>query len=109
METVVESKLAEIADLCQRHRIFRLELFGSAVSDRFEPETSDLDFLVEFEAIPPAEHARCYFGLLFALQDLFGRDVDLVETGAIRNPYFLLSIAKDRVLLYAARSAQVPV
>jgi hypothetical protein len=35
-------------------------------------------------------------------QDLFGREVDLVETGAIRNPYFLRSIAKDRVLLYAA-------
>jgi len=34
--------------------------------------------------------------------DLFGRNVDLVETGAIRNPYFLRAIAKDRVVLYAA-------
>ena len=56
-----------------------LELFGSAVGDRFRPETSDFDFLVEFAPTPPAESARCYVGLLFALQDLFGRDVDLVR------------------------------
>ncbi len=52
--------------------------------------------------VPPTEHARDYFGLLFALTDLFGRDGDLVETGAIRNPYFLRAIAKDRVFVYAA-------
>jgi hypothetical protein len=50
----------------------------------------------------PAESARFYFGFLFALQNLFGRDVDLVESAAIQNPYFLKSIATERVLLYAA-------
>jgi predicted nucleotidyltransferase len=79
-----------------------IELFGSAVGNRFNPATSDLDFLVDFDSTPPAESARCYFGLLFALQDLFGRNVDLVETVAIRNPYFLQSVAKDWVVLYAA-------
>jgi uncharacterized protein len=53
-------------------------------------------------ATAPSESARCYFAFLFALQNLFGRDVDLVETAAVQNPYFLQSIAKDRVLLYAA-------
>jgi predicted nucleotidyltransferase len=108
METLVESKRAAIAELSRRYRVRQLELFGSAIGDKFDPETSDLDFLVDFETIPPGEHARCYFGLLFALEELLGRHVDLVETAAIRNPYFLLSIAKDRVLLYRARSAQVP-
>jgi uncharacterized protein len=102
MKTLVEERRGEIEEVCRRYRVRRLELFGSAVGDRFDPRTSDLDFLVEFEGLPPAEHARCYFGLLFALTDLFGRDVDLVEAGAIRNPYFLRAIAKDRVLLYAA-------
>jgi hypothetical protein len=40
--------------------------------------------------------------LLFALTDLFGHDVDLVEIGAIHKPYFLRAIAKDRVVVYAA-------
>jgi uncharacterized protein len=102
MNTLIEAKRPELIELCRRHKVRKLELFGSAVGDRFNPETSDLDFLVDFDSNPPAESARCYFGLLFALQDLFDRDVDLVETAAIRNPYFLLSVARDRVLLYAA-------
>jgi uncharacterized protein len=102
MKTVIEEKRQDVEELCRGHRVRRLEIFGSAVGDRFDPRTSDLDFLVEFETMSPAEHARCYFGLLFSLADLFGRDVDLVETGAIRNPYFLRAIARDRVLLYAA-------
>jgi len=102
MTTQIEMKHEQIEELCTRYRVRKLELFGSAVSDRFDPATSDLDFLVEFAPVPPSEHARCYFGLLFALMDLFGRNVDLVETAAIRNPYFLRAIAKDRVVLYAA-------
>jgi uncharacterized protein len=102
MISAIESKLADLSELCRQYRVRRLELFGSAVSSRFNTATSDLDFLVEFERTSPSESARCYFGFLFALQNLFGRDVDLVETAAVQNPYFLQSIAKDRVLLYAA-------
>ena len=102
MNEIVESKHAELVDLCRQYKVRQLELFGSAVGARFDSATSDLDFLVEFERSSPAESARFYFGFLFALQTLFGRDVDLVESAAIQNPYFLKSIAKERVLLYAA-------
>ena len=102
MNSAIESKQTELAELCLQYRVRQLELFGSAVGSRFNLATSDLDFLVEFERNTPAESARRYFGLLFALQNLFGRNVDLVETAAIQNPYFLRSIANDRVLLYAA-------
>jgi predicted nucleotidyltransferase len=102
MTALIEGKREDIEELCKRYRVRRLELFGSAVGDRFDQQVSDFDFLIEFDALSPAEHAHCYFGLLFALSDLLGRDVDLVEAGAIRNPYFLRAIAKDRVLLYAA-------
>jgi predicted nucleotidyltransferase len=102
MNAIVREKRDEIARLCRRFRVSSLELFGSAAGDRFDEETSDFDFLVEYEATSPKEHADCYFGLLFALHDLLGRDVDLVERSAIHNPYFLKAIAKERVLLYAA-------
>jgi hypothetical protein len=88
--------------LCRRFRVRRLELFGSAAGTRFDPETSDFDFLVEFLPLPPGERADAYFGLLEAIQALFGRRVDLVMTRAIRNPYFLEGIASSRTLLYAA-------
>jgi hypothetical protein len=80
----------------------RLELFGSAAREDFDPSSSDMDFLVEFQEVPPGKHADCYFGLLEALESLFGRPVDLAETKAIRNPYFLAAIEKTRTVLYAA-------
>ncbi|HEX9844454.1 MAG TPA: nucleotidyltransferase domain-containing protein [bacterium] len=102
MDTQVEAQRKELGQLCQRFHVRRLELFGSATADRFDAARSDLDFLVEFLPLQPAEHSEAYFGLLEALQDLFRRSVDLVELGAIRNPYFRSSVERSRVLLYAA-------
>jgi len=103
MHPVVQAKQAELAELCTRYRVRRLELFGSATREAgFDDATSDLDFLVEFEPLERGEHADAYFGLLEGLQELFGRPVDLVMTGAITNPYFLEAIAAQREVLYAA-------
>jgi hypothetical protein len=77
-------------------------LFGSAVSGRFRPDGSDLDFLVEFGAVQPGQHFDAYFGLREALEQLFQRPVDLVMVSAIRNPYFLESANRTRRVLYAA-------
>lgn len=68
----------------------------------FDPATSDVDFLVVFKPLDPAAHAQAYLGLLGDLQDLFLRDVDLMETEAVRNPFFLQSMAEHRAVLYAA-------
>jgi uncharacterized protein len=88
--------------LCRAHRVKRLELFGSAATDRFDPLSSDLDFLVEFEDLGERGWFDAYFGLKESLERLFKRSVDLVMPRAIRNPYFLESIAPSRTLLYAA-------
>ena len=80
----------------------RLELFGSALRDDFHPERSDLDFLVEFEPLPAGAYAKTYFGLIEALERLFGRQVDLVVASAIKNPYFRESVERNKALLYAA-------
>ena len=44
----------ELEKLCRRYQVWRLELFGSAASGEFDPNTSDLDFLVMFEELDPA-------------------------------------------------------
>ena len=74
---------------------------GSAADGTFKPGKSDLDFLVEFRACSPAEHADRYFGLLAALEDLYGSRVDLVEDNAISNPYFRRGVDSSRELLHA--------
>ena len=86
-----------------KFRVRRLELFGSALSDKnFDGEQSDLDFLVEFLPLKHGEYADTYFGLLEAIESLFNRHVDMVMIRAIKNPYFLESINKNRMVLYAA-------
>lgn len=87
--------------LCQRYGVRRLELFGSAVRGGFDPATSDYDFFVDFGDQPATGSFKRYMGLKFDLEALLGRDVDLVEAGAVTNPYFLRATA-DRREVYAA-------
>ena len=79
-----------------------MEVFGSAArADDFDPLTSDADFLVEFAPdIQSGLHA--FFGVKADLEKLLGRSVDLVEPGAVRNPYILASINRNREAIYAA-------
>lgn len=91
----------QIAALCRKHGVKKLELFGSAASDDFKPDTSDIDFFFEFDANPRLISDR-YFGLMEDLELLLGRSVDLVSSRDVRNPYFLQVANRHRVTLYAA-------
>lgn len=103
MVKLIEDKRKELVSLCQKYRVERLELFGSALTgENFDIEKSDIDFLVEFLPLEPGESAHAYFGLLEGLRSLFQRNVDLVMTLAIKNRYFLESINQNRKVLYAA-------
>jgi predicted nucleotidyltransferase len=102
MTELLERGRPELIELCRRHHVKTLELFGSAAAGTFDPRQSDLDFLVDFLPMPPSAHSKAYFGLWFASQDLFGRKVDLVESPAVANPDFLRSINQNRRVLCAA-------
>ncbi|MDP2327730.1 MAG: nucleotidyltransferase domain-containing protein [Dehalococcoidia bacterium] len=98
----IEQHQDEIATLCERFGVLRLELFGSATGGTYRTGESDLDFLVEFIAPEAPGYADRYFGLLEALEALFGRPVDLVVPSAITNPHFQRSVDATRTPLYAA-------
>lgn len=102
MHPLIERNRPAIEELCRRYSVRRLDLFGSAARGGFEPGTSDLDFLVVLEDLPPAEFAAAYFGLLEGLTDLLRTPVDLVSESAITNPYFRESVEQTREQLYAA-------
>jgi len=72
MFRTIEENRGELTRLCAFHKVLRLSLFGSATTDRFDPEQSDLDFLVEFKPMSPEERADHYFGLMEDLQALSG-------------------------------------
>ena len=99
---LLNRRKSEIVGLCERHHVRRLSVFGSAVGESFDPTRSDVDFLVEFEAMPPRERADHFFGLQEDLELLLGVPVDLIEPGPIRNPYFRDAVEASRVLLFEA-------
>jgi len=99
---IVSDKLDAIAALARKHGVIRLFLFGSGLTNDFDQQRSDLDFLVEFGTKSPSDHANSYFGLTEDLEELFGVPVDLIEPGAISNPYFREEIEKTRRALYEA-------
>jgi len=101
MIAALKEKHGELIVLCRRFHVRRLDVFGSAtMQDRFDPQHSDLDFLVEFERTEVMNPADQYFGLWNELKKLFGCDVDLVTVRALRNPYFIKSVNATREVLY---------
>ena len=101
MDAVAMLDLDAIARACKRYGVERLRIFGSALTDRFDLEGSDIDFLVDF-APGYTNLFHDYFDLKFELERITGRPVDLVDASAVRNPYFKASAFGSAQELYAA-------
>ena len=86
----------ELAELCRRNHVKRLEVFGSAAVGNFSPDSSDIDY----QPFPASGKADAYFGLLEDLQRLFDRCVDLVVDRAIKNPYFRRNVDESKFAVY---------
>ena len=99
LSTEIESRRAELAAICARLGVRRLELFGSATRSA---SPRDLDFLVDLGDRPPAEYSSAYFALLQALETLFARPVDLLTPANLANPYLKQRVEQEKTLLYAA-------
>ncbi len=97
---LVASRTPQIRNLCRRHHVKRLDVFGSAVNGDFRPDESDIDFLVEFDDSVEGQRFETRFKLNEELEALFGRSVDLVDNSAIQNPYFRDEVDKTREPIY---------
>jgi len=102
MKCVIDDKRDLLIELCQRYRVAELDVFGSAVTDDFDEETSDIDFLVQFNETVKQDRFDNFFNLLEELKRLFGRPVDLVEPGGLKNPYFIEMINETKRKIYAS-------
>ena len=81
------------------HKVRRLYAFGSVLTPRFTEE-SDVDFLVDFKTDEIYDYLTNYFELKYALEDALGREVDLVEEKAVRNPIFKRNIERTKSAIY---------
>ena len=102
MHRVIEDNIDALRELCMRYHVQRLEVFGSAATDAFDPQTSDVDLLAEFDLSGDASALEQYIGFIQAAETLLGCKVDLVNPTTIRNPYFKQGVEETRRPLYAA-------
>lgn len=96
--------MISIQHLCEKHKVKNLYAFGSVNKDSFSEE-SDVDLIVDFEENnSPKSYSDNYFDLKFSLEDLLGREVDLLEAKELKNPYLKDQIVQERPLIYGKES-----
>ena len=97
MNDLVQQYLPQIKQLMQQYGVQRAWAFGSAVKNTMHPG-NDVDFIICFpETMDYETYGNNYFSLLYGLQDLLKKDVDLVTEKTLKNPYLLQSINHHKV------------
>jgi predicted nucleotidyltransferase len=96
---IIEKNIDRLTRLCEKYKVAELYVFGSILSNRFSSE-SDIDFIVTFDEIELEKYADNYFDFKFSLEDLFKRNIDLLEEKAIKNPFLKNSINNSKQLIY---------
>ena len=102
MTLIIDNNKEKLIELCKKYRVAELDLFGSATTEDFDEEKSDIDFLVEFEETVVQDRFDNFFNFLEELRQLFNRSIDLVETGGLRNPYFIEMVNQTKRRIYVA-------
>lgn len=96
---IIEKYKEEIIALCRKHKVVRLFVFGSILTENFK-KSSDIDLLVDFSGVDLYDYADNYFDLKKSLENLFRRQIDLIEDKALKNPYLRKSIDSTKQLVY---------
>src|SRR5215213_8380799 len=100
MVDLITDNLPAIIALCEKHGVRKLEVFGSATSDRFDPETSDVDFVIDFLDYGPGISSR-FFRFAEDIEQLLGRSADFIfGDKPIKNPYLRASVNESRVTIF---------
>jgi hypothetical protein len=98
---IIETNIDKIRDLCKKHKVGSLFVFGSVLNDTFQ-KNSDIDLIVDFKDVDLYSYADNYFDLKYSFEKLFKREVDLLEEKAIHNPYLRQSIDSTKQLVYGS-------
>lgn len=97
---LINKNINKLFTLCKKYKVDKLYAFGSILTNRFN-EGSDVDILVNFNSdIDHNSYADNFIDFYNALKSLFGREVDLVDESAVKNPYFKEELEETKYLIY---------
>ena len=101
-------EIEKIESICSKHKVERLYIFGSAASGKMK-ENSDIDFLVKFSDMDLYYYFENLLSLKSELEELFNRQVDILEEQALKNPYLKKSIDRNKILVYGRKDTQMAI
>lgn len=107
LTTLLEEKHTDFVNVCMAHQVNKMYAFGSSVTDRFDPKTSDIDVVVSVDIPDPADRGEALLSLWDNLEVLFERKVDLLTEDSIRNPYLKSNIDRTKKLIYDRKGEKV--
>ncbi len=96
---LIENNIQKIIALCKKYKVNKLFVFGSILTDRFN-DNSDVDLVVSFNKAEVSDYFDNYFDFKYSLEELFGREVDLLEEQTIKNPYLKKNVDATKALIY---------
>lgn len=106
--TFLEQHKAQLFELCHRYPVERLYLFGSILTDAFDPQKSDVDVQVFFNRSGnPAKVGAVMWEFWDELENIFGRKVDMITDQPVKNPVFKTILERTRQLVYERKSAEI--
>ena len=100
-------QVADFRTLCQKHKVKYLYAFGSATTDSFDYNKSDIDLLVEIDDTDPIERGEQLISLWDTFELFFHRKVDLLTDSSIRNPYLRKNIDSTKILIYDGKGSKI--
>ena len=101
---IIQKNINSLIALCNTHKVKELYIFGSILTPSFNKD-SDIDLLVQFDNIDILEYFDNYMDFKEKLEQLLGREVDLLENQAIRNPIFRKVLDREKKLVYDRKTA----
>ena len=101
---IIEKNIDFLISLCKQHKVKELYIFGSILTSKFNKD-SDIDMLVQFDNVDILEYVDNYFDFKEKLEKLLGREIDLLENQAIRNPIFRKILDRDKKIVYDRETA----
>jgi len=96
----IEKRLPYFIDVCKKHQVTTLYAFGSSISDRFDPKSSDIDLVVKIDDDDPLDRGELLLSFWDTMEVFFNRKVDLLTENSIKNPFLKQSIDATKVLIY---------
>lgn len=96
---LIENNIQKIISLCKKHKVQKLFVFGSILTNRFN-DHSDIDLIVNFNKAEISDYFENFFDFKYSLEDLLGREIDLLEEQTIKNPYLKRNVDTTKTLIY---------